>query len=94
MYLKTILTTTSVIFALWAMMEVESTNFEILEGAEVEPFLDKIGKFLYDVYINELDWKFGADNPSKITIEMDGQDNKMLVDKFMKDKDFIQKTCI
>ena len=74
------------------MMEVESTNFEILEGAEVEPFLDKIGKFLYDVYINELDWKFGADNPSKITIEMDGQDNKMLVDKFMKDKDFIQKT--
>ena len=48
MSLKTILTT-SVIFALWAMMEVESTNFEILEGAEVEPFLDKIGKFLYDV---------------------------------------------
>ncbi len=41
--------------------------------------LDAVREFLYDIYINELQWEFNPKNPSGIRIET-SKTNKMLVD--------------
>ena len=72
-------------------MEISLKN-----GLDILPEIQKIGKFLYDVYIEEPgqenEWKFATDNPSKITVEIDETGNKMLLDKFMKEENLIKKT--
>ena len=71
---------------------MQSISYKILEGSKANRYIDNIGKFLYHVYIDECKWKFGKGNPSNLSIETGGKGNKILLDKFMKDKAFINQT--
>ena len=76
----------------FAEPESKAVYYRILEGRKANAFIGRIGKLLYDVYIDECNWEFGTDNPSNLSIETDRKGNKMLVDKFTRDEDFIEQT--
>ena len=67
-------------------------SYKILEGSKANPHIDNIGKFLYDVYVDECKWEFEKDNPSNLSIGTDGKGNKIIRDKFMWEEDFINQT--
>ena len=71
---------------------MSSTKIVVKKGLDAKPFINIIGKLLYDVYIEEGKWKFGSCTPSKLSVETDESGTNMMIDTFMKDEDLINQT--
>ena len=71
---------------------MQSIKIKIVDGEKAKPYINKIGKLLYDTYILECGWKFAEDNLSNISIETDALGNKIILDEFMKVNDEVKKT--
>ena len=79
-----------------ASLSSKSLHIEVKEGLAILPYIQGIGKLLYEVYIEEPGevnaWKFGTENPSNISVESDEVGQKILGDKYMRDEGLIKRT--